>query len=34
MNLKTLVKYISCDYKCKVNSTTCNSNEKQNENKC
>ena len=25
---KTLVKHISCDCKCKFNSTTCNSNQK------
>ena len=25
---KTLLKHISCDYKCKFNSTTCNSNQK------
>ena len=30
---KTLVKHISCDCKCKFNSTTCNSNQKWN-NKC
>ena len=27
-NYKTLVKHISCDCKCKFNSTTCNSNQK------
>ena len=26
--MKTLVKHISCDYKCKFNSATCNSNRK------
>ena len=25
---KTMVKHISCDFKCKFNSTTCNSNQK------
>ena len=28
---KTLMKHISCDFKCKFNSTTCNSNQKNNE---
>ena len=27
---KTLIKHISCDYKCKFNSTACNSNQKWN----
>ena len=31
---KTLVKHISCDCKCKFNSTTCNSNQKWNNDKC
>ena len=31
---KTLVKHITCDCKCKFNSTTCNSNQKWNNNKC
>ena len=31
---KRLVKYISCDCKCKFNSTTCNSNHKWNNDKC
>ena len=26
--VKTLVEHISCDYKCKFNRTTCNSNQK------
>ena len=25
---KTMLKHISCDYKCKFNSTACNSNKK------
>ena len=29
---KTMAKHISCDYKCKFNSTTCNSNQKWNNN--
>ena len=28
--VKTLVKHISCDCKCKFNSTTCNSNQRWN----
>ena len=28
---KTLMKHISCDCKCKFNSTTCNSNKKWNK---
>ena len=31
---KTLVKLISCDSKCKFNSTTCNSNQKWNNDQC
>ena len=31
---KTIVKHISCDFKCKFNSTTCNSNKKWINNKC
>ena len=31
---KTLVKHISCDCKCKFNSTTCNSNKKLNNDEC
>ena len=31
--VKTLVKYISCDYKCKFNIGTCNSNEERNNGK-
>ena len=31
---KTLVKHISCDCKCKFDSKTCNSNKKQNNDKC
>ena len=31
---KTLVKHISCDFKCKFNSTTCNSNQKWNNETC
>ena len=31
---ETLIKHISCDYKCKINSTTCNSNQKWNNDKC
>ena len=26
---KTLIKHVSCDYKCNLNSTTCNSNENE-----
>ena len=32
--VKTLVKQISCDCKCNFNSTTCDSNQKWNNNKC
>ena len=34
--VKTLVNHISCDCKCKFNSTTCNSKKKKkwNNNKC
>ena len=32
--VKTLVKHISCDCKCKFNSITCNSNQKWNNDKC
>ena len=31
---KALIKYISCDYKFKFSSTTCNLNQKLNNNKC
>ena len=31
---KTMVKHIPCDCKCKVNSTTCNSNQKWNNVTC
>ena len=31
---KTMTKYISWDCKCKFNSTTCNSNQKQKNNTC
>ena len=31
---KTLVKHISCDFKCKFNSTTCNLNQKWNNKAC
>ena len=31
---KTLVKHISCNFKCKFNSTTCNSNQKWNNETC
>ena len=31
---KTMAKHISCDCKCKFNSTTCNSNQKWNNNTC
>ena len=31
---KTMTKHISCDYKCKFNSTTCNSNRKWNNKTC
>ena len=31
---KTMVKYIPCDCKCKFNSTTCNSNQKWNNETC
>ena len=31
---KIMVKDISCDCKCKLNSTTCNSNQKWNNDKC
>ena len=31
---KTMTKHISCDCKCKFNSTTCNSNQKWNNEKC
>ena len=34
IEVKTLVKHISCDFKCKFNSATCNSNHKQNNNTC
>ena len=30
---KTLIKQISCDCKCRFNSTKCNSNQKQNNDK-
>ena len=32
--VKTLLKHISCDCKCKFDSTTCNSNQKQNNDNC
>ena len=31
---KTLTRHISCDCKCKFNCTTCNSNQKWNNDKC
>ena len=31
---KAMARYISCDYKCNVNSTTCNSNKKWNDKTC
>ena len=31
---KTLTKYISCDFKCKLNGTTCNSNQTWNHESC
>ena len=31
---KTMEKHISCDYKCKFNSTTCNSNQRWNNKTC
>ena len=31
---KTLVNYISCDCKCKFDSTSCNSDQKRNNDKC
>ena len=31
---KTMTKYILCDFKCKFNSATCNSNEKWNNETC
>ena len=31
---KTLIKHISCDCKCKFNGTTCNSNQKWNNEIC
>ena len=31
---KTIIKHISCDFKCKFNSTRCNSNQKWNNDKC
>ena len=31
---KSLVKHILCDGKCKINSNTCNSNQKWNNGKC
>ena len=31
---KTLIKHISCNYKCKFYSATCNSNQKWNNDKC
>ena len=31
---KAIKKHISCDCKCKFNSTTCNSNQKWNDNTC
>ena len=31
---KTMVKDISCDFRCKLNSTTCNSNQKSNNDAC
>ena len=32
--VKTMAKDISCDYKCKFNSTTCSSNQKWNNKTC
>ena len=32
--VKTLAKHISCDCKCKYGSTTCNLNQKRNNDKC
>ena len=34
MKAKMLVKHISCDFKCKFNSLTCNSIQKWNNDKC
>ena len=31
---KAMTEHISCDYKCKFNSTTCNSNQKWNNKTC
>ena len=31
---KSIAKQISCDFKCKFNSNTCNSNQKQNNEIC
>ena len=31
---KAMTKHISCDFKCKLNSTTCNSNQKWNQKTC
>ena len=31
---KTMAKHISCDFKCKFNGTTCNSNQKWNNETC
>ena len=31
---KTITKYISCDFKCKFNRTTCKSNQKRNNKTC
>ena len=31
---ETLVRHISCDYKCKFNSATCNTNQKRNNKTC
>ena len=31
---KGMIEHISCDYKCKFNSTTCNSNQKWNNKTC
>ena len=32
--ITTLLKHFSCDCKCKIDSTTCNSNRKWNNDKC
>ena len=32
--VKTLAKHVSCDFKCKFDSTICNSSQKWNNGKC